>query len=214
LKAGKQIPVSDIDIRKAADVLHSGGIVAFPTETYYGLAVDPFNAEALRHLFSTKRRQQEKPILTLVGTEEQLPLLVQDIPPLFRVLMDLFWPGPLTLVFQARTSLPHILTGHTSTVGVRRSSHPVAQLLPKIFGGPVTATSANISGQAPATTAAQVGRQFNSAVTMILDGGRTPGGAGSTLVGIRGGRLQLLRDGAIPFAKVKSVLNQVNNRKK
>jgi L-threonylcarbamoyladenylate synthase len=212
LKAGKQIPVSDLDIRKAADVLHSGGIVAFPTETYYGLAVDPFNAEALQHLFFAKRRQQEKPILTLVDTEEQLPLLVRDIPPLFQLLMNVFWPGPLTLVFQARTSLPRNLTGHTSTVGVRRSSHPVARLLPKIFGGPVTATSANISGQAPATTADQVARQFNSTVTMILDGGSTPGGAGSTLVGISGGRLQPLREGAIPFTKIKSVLSQIADR--
>jgi len=187
---------------KAVSILRQGGIVAFPTETYYGLAVDPFNPDALRRLFAIKKRISLKPILTVVNSRQQLSPLILDIPPLFQILMDRFWPGPLTLIFKGSQYLPTLLTGHTGTIGVRWSSNLAACRFAAIFGNAVTATSANISGGKPAVTAAECVRSFGSGIDMVIDGGTTPGGRGSTLVGIEKGRLRLLRDGVIPFADV------------
>jgi L-threonylcarbamoyladenylate synthase len=195
-------PYSETAIERAAVILLQGGIVAFPTETYYGLAADPFNRDALRRLFAVKKRTTQKPILTVVNGREQLAPLVREIPSSFQLLMDRFWPGPLTLVFKGSQYLPPQLTGHTGTIGVRWSSHPVACRLAAIFGGAVTATSANLSGGKPAVTAAESCRYFGSGIDMVIDGGTTPGGRGSTLVGIEEGHLRLLRDGVIPFVEV------------
>ena len=195
-------PFSEPVILKAVSILRQGGIVAFPTETYYGLAVDPFNPDALRRLFATKKRITQKPILTVVNSRQQLSPLILDIPPLFQILMDRFWPGPLTLIFKGSQYLPPLLTGHTGTIGVRWSSNLVACRLAAFFGNAVTATSANLSGGKPAVTAAECNRYFGSGIDMVIDGGTTPGGRGSTLVGIEKGRLRLLRDGVIPFADI------------
>ena len=189
-------------VERAVGVLRQGGIVAFPTETYYGLAVDPFNFDALRRLFAVKKRTTHKPILIVVNSREQLSPFVRDIPPLFQILMDRFWPGPLTLVFKGIQNLPTLLTGSNHTIGARWSSHPVACQLAEIFGGAVTATSANLSGGKPAVTAGECCRYFGSGIDMVIDGGKTPGGRGSTLVGIEKGRLRLVRDGVIPFADI------------
>ena len=199
--------VSDADLLAASRVIARGGVVAFPTETYYGLAVDPFNANALARLFAIKERPSGKAILVLIHSRQQLVLLVEQVEPAFRPLLDRFWPGPLTLVFPARPELSKLLTGGTGTVGVRISSHPVANRLLAVCGKPVTATSANISGRPPATTAAQVKAQFGDAVDFILDGGETPGGLGSTLVGCGDdGRCLLLRDGVVEFSQVELAL--------
>lgn len=186
----------------AVQVLRQGGVVAFPTETYYGLAVDPFNQDALSRLFAVKKRAISKPVLTLINNREHLQLLVIDISPVFTLLMDQFWPGPLTLVFSAQQSLPALLTGNTDTVGVRQSSHPVANMLADAFGGPITATSANISGQEPAVAATEIKKFFRKGVDAIINGGKTPGGKGSTIIGIRQNRLQCLRDGVVPYTKI------------
>jgi len=189
-------------VERAVVVLRQGGIVAFPTETYYGLAVDPFNPDALRRLFTVKKRTTQKPILTVINGSYQLTSLVRDIPPLFQVLMDQFWPGPLTLVFNGREYLPPLLTGQTGTIGIRWSSNRVACRLAARFGNAVTATSANLSGGTPAVTAAECSRYFGSGIDFVIDGGTTPGGQGSTLIGIEKGHLQLLRDGVVPFADI------------
>ena len=195
-------PFSETAVTRAVAVLRQGGIVAFPTETYYGLAVDPFNSAALFRLFAIKKRETRKPILTLINTREQLLPLVRVIPEPFQTLMDRFWPGPLTLVFEGGPGLPPLLTGNTNTVGIRQSSHPVARQLSTFFGGAITATSANISGCDPAVIAGDIGLNFGTGIDMVIDGGKTPGGAGSTLVGIDKGQLQLIRSGVIPFAEI------------
>ncbi len=198
--------VSGAALATAVRVIRQGGVVAFPTETYYGLAVDPFNVAALARLFAIKERPRQKAVLVLIQDREQLPLLASRVPSVFQPLLGVFWPGPLTLVFPARPSLSQLLTGGSGTVGIRVSSHEVAASLLAALGGPVTATSANISGRPAATCAAQVAAQFGEAVDFILDGGETPGGKGSTLVGCGDdGRCVLLRDGVIPFAKVEEV---------
>ncbi len=177
--------------------------MAFPTETYYGLAVDPFNPAALDRLFAVKRRPRAMPILVLVSGLEQLHLLASDLPPVYDALIRCFWPGPLTLIFPALATLPEQLTGGTGTVGIRRSPLSAANRLLTAFGGPITATSANLSGRPAALTAIEVHRVFGDGLDCILDGGATPGGSGSTLVGIRDADLHCLREGQIPFAQVR-----------
>ena len=195
-------PCSMTDLKKAVALLKEGGVVAFPTETYYGLAVDPYNPLALNLLFTLKQRDTAKPILTLADSRESLLSLAQEIPALYEPLMRTFWPGPLTLIFQARLNLPALLTANTSTIGVRQSSHPFARQLLRAFGGPLTATSANISGKAAATDAYQVRAQFGSRIDMIFDGGTTPGNLGSTIVRHEEGELLLVRQGIIPFGDI------------
>ncbi|MDZ7641208.1 MAG: L-threonylcarbamoyladenylate synthase [Desulfurivibrio sp.] len=185
-------------LTKAAAVIAAGGVVAFPTETYYGLAVDPFNAAALQRLFTVKQRPDDKPILTLVAERQMLSRLVSRVPAPYEGLMDAFWPGPLTLIFAARPELPPDLTAHSGTVGVRISSHPTARALAAACGGPITATSANLSGRPAAVSAAEVAAQFTAGIDLILDGGSTPGGVGSTLVGLVNDELQVLREGVVP----------------
>jgi len=192
------------EVKKAVVALEQGGIVAFPTETFYGLAVDPFNEQALSDLFKLKGRPGHKPILVLIQSENQLASLASSIPDLYRPLMQLYWPGPLTLVFPALATLPTALTGTDGLgIGVRISSHPVARAFGQLWGRPLTATSANLSGRPAARTAAEVQQFFGAGVSYILEGGQTPGGMSSTVVGISPqGQLQLIRAGVIDFSSL------------
>ena len=200
------IPSSPLDVNQAAAVLHDGGLVAFPTETYYGLAVDPFNEQALETLFRVKRRPRLKPILLLVAHLAQLDMLVRSVPPAYSLLMEKFWPGPLTLVFPARSTLSSQLTGGTGTVGVRLSPNPVANELIRAFGGPITATSANRSGEKPAECAEEIQTAFDSDVALLQGDDGAPGGVGSTLVGMQEGKLCCLRQGCIVFDEILAVV--------
>jgi L-threonylcarbamoyladenylate synthase len=193
----------DEKIRQAVQVLRRGGIVAFPTETYYGLAVDPGNEAALQRLFQIKNRPAGKPLLLLVHDISLLDGLVSAVPDVYLPLIGKYWPGPLTLIFPAQPHLSAWLTGGTGTVGVRISPRPEARALARIFGKAVTATSANLSDQPPARFAFEVSDSFGSAVDFILDGGKTPGGRCSTVIGLRDGRLCLLRPGAITVEGVE-----------
>ena len=198
--------MTDETLAQACAVLRTGGVVAFPTETYYGLAVDPYNQAAISRLFALKERSFDKPVLLIVDNPSQLSSLVAEIPPPFPILMERFWPGPLTLVFPGASSLPEMLTGQRGTIGVRVSSHPVARQLVRAFGRPITATSANLSGHLPAVAASGVRDQLGPEVDLVLDGGKTPGGQGSTIMGYQEGKVCLLRAGVIPFAEIEGVL--------
>lgn len=194
--------IDTLEIKKAAEIICGGGVVAFPTETYYGLGVDPFNPQALTKLFAIKKRSSAKPVLTLITGLDQLSLLTPEIPSLFLPLLPL-WPAPLTLVFNALPSLPSILTGGTGTVAVRISPHPLATALVKACGQPLTATSANISGKPPALNAEDVRRYFGDSVDFVLDGGKTPGGKPSTVVGIDNDALTVIREGVISLSEIE-----------
>jgi L-threonylcarbamoyladenylate synthase len=196
----------------AVACLQRGGIVAIPTETYYGLAVDPYNEEALRALYHLKRRELHKPVLVLLSDVKQLTGIVDSVPTLYKSLMERFWPGPLTLIFPGRQELSPLLTGGTGTVGVRISSNILATQLCRIWGGPITATSANISGMVPAMSADDVRSIFGSHIDFIIDGGTSPGGACSTIVGIHDGGLALLREGQIDFSSVLHTLEPFENK--
>ncbi len=194
------LPPSEKALLEAAKCLRQGGLIAFPTETYYGLGVDPFNPAALQRLFSIKGRPAAKPVLVLVENQTQVPLLAAQVPAALQKLMNRFWPGPLTVVCPAKFDLPELLTGGTGTVGIRHSPEPTAARLLAVFGGPITATSANCSGQPAAVTAAEVKAIFVNQIDLIIDGGRTPGGLSSTLIGCdEQGRLRCLREGKIPW---------------
>ncbi len=193
-------------VSAAARLVRQGKVIAFPTETAYGLAVDPLDRSALARLFAAKGRPPDKPVLVLVASETMLAGLVREIPAPYRPLMALAWPGPLTLVFPARPGLPSLLTGGTDTIGVRISSHPLAQQLVAAVGGPVTATSANRSGEEPARSAAEVEAQLAGRIHGLVDGGATAATGVSTIVGLdRRGRLRCVRPGAISFAAVREI---------
>jgi len=189
-------------LQQAVLVLKEGGVVAFPTETYYGLAVDPFNPQAVERLFRLKNRAAAKPIALLVDRQARLSALAAEIPCLFQPLIDRFWPGPLTLIFPAHPNLPPILTAGSETIGVRISSHPLALALSSLAGGAITATSANHSERRPAVSEEEVVCQFGTGLDCLVRGGMTQGGAPSTIVSLDHGRLRLIREGAIPFSRV------------
>jgi len=186
-----------LSIDQAVASIKRGGIVAFPTETYYGLAVDPESPAAVNSLFRIKKRQTNKPLLLLIENREQLQWVTEQVPPEFLPLMDKYWPGPLTLVFQAKHEICQQLTGNTGTIGVRISSHPIASELVKRVGKPITATSANISGHPPACTAKEVRNMFGNSLSHIIDGGQTAAGLCSTVLGCHAGKYILLRQGQI-----------------
>ncbi len=194
------------EIVEAVAVLRDGGLVAFPTETYYGLAVDPFNEQALERLFTVKKRLRLKPVLVLLAEREQLGLLAAEIPDIAGPLMDHFWPGPLTMVFPARPELPALLTGGTASVGVRQSPHPLAIELVRAFGSPLTATSANRSGEEAAVSGEEVRRLFGAEIDLVLDGGATPGRAGSTLIAVTRQGIHRIREGCIAFREIERLV--------
>ncbi len=189
----------------AADALVSGWIVALPTDTVYGLAVDPTQPEAVAALFGLKERPTDVALPILVGSRHQVEQVAADLEPAAAKLADCFWPGPLTLVVPRRTVFVVDLGGPPSarlTVGVRWPDHPlVAELCARI--GPLAVTSANRHGQPPATTATQVAGVFAHAedLTVIIDGG-TCDGVPSTVVECRGPASRVLREGAIPFEAI------------
>ncbi|MDF0644194.1 MAG: L-threonylcarbamoyladenylate synthase [Nitrospira sp.] len=185
-------------------VIQNRGLIAVPTETYYGLGTSPFDAGAVDRLLQVKNREDSKPILVLIGDIDQLPLLVANMPRVGRILAEAFWPGALTILLPAHPSLPHNLTAGSGLVGVRLSPcFPLTELLKQT--GPVTGTSANRSGGPPSTTAEQVQRELGHEIDMILDAGRTPGGLPSTVVDVRD-PVRLVREGAIPRQTIRNVL--------
>ena len=176
-------------------VLGENGLIALPTESFYGLAVDPFNEQALARLWQIKGRSEGKPILLLIGEGAQLEPFVRNIPPAATVLMNAFWPGPLTIVFPAAIRLSDAVTARTRSVGIRLSAwQPLCDLLRRI--GPVTGTSANREGMPPPTTAEEVRHYFGDALDLIVDAGPTPGGRPSTVIDVHG-PIRIIRDGAI-----------------
>jgi L-threonylcarbamoyladenylate synthase len=183
-------------VRAAVAALRRGAIVAFPTETYYGLAVDALDVAALARLFALKGRGAEKASALLVADFGMLAELCAEAPAAARDLAAAHWPGPLTIALPARPGLPAGIVSD-GCVAARVSSHPVAAALVAAFGRPLTATSANPAGVPPARTLAEVTAHFPGANLHLLDGGQTAGGLPSTLVRLREGKVEVLRRGAV-----------------
>ena len=181
---------------EAAAVLKNGGVVAFPTETFYGLGAAALDRRAVRRIFELKGRPETKPLLVLVDSIGMAGT-VAEVGDRARALAARHWPGALTLVLRARPHVPEEVTAGTGTIGVRVSPHRVAQGLVRALGGPVTAPSANPSGLEPPTTAAGVLAHFEGTVEMVLDGGPTPGGEPSTVLDLTVEPPRVLRQGVI-----------------
>jgi L-threonylcarbamoyladenylate synthase len=190
-------------IIKAAQIILQGGVIAFPTETFYGLAAEAGTEAALKKIFRAKGREEGKPLLLLVADHSWLQGLVQGVPPLAERLIKKFWPGPLTLVFEASSQLSPLLTANTGKIGIRVSSHPVAQALVRAVGRPITGTSANLSGQPSTSTAEEVFQSLGTTLEAILDGGKTAGGLGSTVLDVSGSPPRILREGVIPEEELR-----------
>ena len=198
-------------IERASRMILQGGVVVFPTETSYGLGVDAMEVKALQRIFHIKGRKEEKPLLLLVADRTWVPGLVKNISPMAERLMERFWPGPLTLVFEAAAHLPPILLANRGKVGLRVSSHPVALALVKAVGRAITGTSANLSGQPSASLVAEVFQALGRQVDVILDGGKTAGGLGSTVLDVAGKRPKIIRQGAVPQAQLAPFLGKRAN---
>lgn len=182
--------------------------MAFPTETFYGLGGDALNDEALKKIFQIKEREENKPLLLLIADQTWVPGLVKKTSPIAERLMEKFWPGPLTLVFEASPHLSSLLTANTGEIGLRISSHPVAQALVRLVGKAITGTSANLSGQPSASFAHEVFRALGTKVDAILDGGKTTGGLGSTVLDVSSAVPKILRQGAVSWAELAPFIEE------
>ncbi len=168
---------------KAAKCLKSGGIIAIPTDTVYGLAADPFNPDAVKRLYTVKGRPDGKPIPLVLSSVADVHRVSQNLPEFYFHLTDRFWPGGLTIVIEAKGLLP-VLTAGGNTIGVRIPDNPLLLQILRAFGGPAAITSANLSGEPPATSPEEIGEELASRIDMIVDGGKTPGPIPSTVYDI------------------------------
>ena len=191
-----------MSIEKAADTLKNGGVVAFPTDTVYGIGVDPFQPEAIQKLYTIKGRSRNKPIPILVGSYQDVENVAQNLPKIFFQLIKQFWPGALTLVVEAK-GLPTQITAGGKTVGIRMPNHPIALKMLRCFAGPIATTSANKSNKAPATSKSQIERELGSLVDLIVDGGETNTGTSSTVIDLIKTPPKILRQGEI-FIEVET----------
>lgn len=196
-------------IRRAAEVLRRGGLVAFPTETVYGLGADAFNAAAVRRIFAAKGRPADNPLIVHIASPDGItPELVSEWPPAAAALARAFWPGPLTLVVRAGHRVPAVVTAGLPTVAVRCPAHDVARALIEASGRPVAAPSANRSGRPSATRAEDVWEDLAGRIDVLLDAGPAPVGVESTVVDVSGPRPRLLRPGGVPLEDLEAVLGE------
>lgn len=200
---------NDETIHQAAQIIRNGGIVAFPTETVYGLGADAFNPLAVARIFEVKRRPYFDPLIVHVAHPADMKNLVKEIPSNAKKLTERFWPGPLTVVLLKDENIPEIVTAGLSTVAIRMPSHPMALSLIKESKCPIAAPSANPFGYLSPTTAEHVRDQLGDQVDLILDGGPCPVGVESTIVSFLEERPRLLRPGGVSLEEIESVIGKV-----
>ena len=198
--------ISDREMDQAVAALRAGLLVAFPTETVYGLGADAGNPAAVRRIFEAKGRPSTHPVIVHVADAVQLSNWAREVPEGARRLAKAFWPGPLTLVLKRAPGVSDVVTGGQDTVALRVPSHPAAQQLLARFGGGIAAPSANRHGRVSATTAAHVRREFGAAVECVLDGGEARIGIESTIVDLSRGPASLLRPGWITAGEIEKAL--------
>ena len=197
------------EMDELGEIIKNGGLVAFPTETVYGLGGDALNPESSKKIYAAKGRPSDNPLIVHIARKEDLKLLVKEIPESAEKLMDRFWPGPLTVIFHKSEVVPYETTGGLDTVAVRFPSHKVAQNLIKASGGYIAAPSANLSGKPSPTLARYVLEDLKGRVDAIIDGGDIPIGLESTIVDVTGEVPMILRPGFITPEMLQSVLGEV-----
>ncbi len=190
----------------AAEVIQAGGVIVYPTDTLYGIGADALNPSAGNRVHAAKQRKDRKPLLVLVPDGESVSLVCREITPSARVLMEAFWPGPLTLVLPASREVPGEVTQETGTVGVRIPSSTLCMRLLRLAGTPIVSTSANLSGEAPYQSMDEIENALRPFVDLMLDAGNLRESKPSTVVDAITDVPRLLREGAIPAATLRSVL--------
>jgi L-threonylcarbamoyladenylate synthase len=197
---------------RAASLIAVGGLIAFRTDTFYGLGADPFNPAALRRLKSLKGRDEGKPILVLIGDRAEAARFMSGKSETFDFVSARHWPGPLTIVVRARREVPPELTAGTETIGIRLPDDKEAREFVRICGGALTATSANLSGEPPARTAQEVARSFPSGLDLIVDSNEARGGQPSTVLDLSGPEPRLVRAGALAREALEETLASLGLR--
>ena len=192
-------------VRAGVALLREGGIVAFPTDTLYGLGADFSSSSAVRRVMEIKGRDEQMGLPLLLSDAGDLSLVALDVPEAVWTLAQHFWPGALTLLVPRSPAVPDLLTGGRDSVAVRLPDHPVPRALALGLGRPITGTSANLSGQDAALTAEQVTTQLGAAVELVIDGGHAPQGLPSTILDVTGPVLKVVRQGAVSLAAIRSV---------
>lgn len=188
---------TDEVLLQAIKILKSGGIIAYPTETFYALGVNAMDEGALKRLYKLKGRPIKKPLPVIVGDIKGLKRLIKKLPPHAQRLIKKFWPGPLTIIFEASFDIPELLTAKTGKIAIRIPREEIALRLVKKAGFPVTSTSANPTGKRPAIEPEKVIQYFSEKIDLLIDGGKTPGGKPSTIVDVTG-NIRIIRKGVIP----------------
>src|SRR6185503_15618034 len=201
------MPMSEL--QKAAQIIHDGGLVAFPTETVYGLGADALNTFAVAAIFEAKNRPQFDPLIVHVADLGQAEILVTSFPSKAIKLAEKFWPGPLTLVLPKSDMVPDIVTSSLKGVAIRVPNHPIALALIREAGRPIAAPSANPFGQVSPTTADHVRKSLGNKVELILDGGPCAVGVESTIISFMEKEPMLLRPGGVPLEDIEAVIGKV-----
>ncbi|MGE5467078.1 MAG: L-threonylcarbamoyladenylate synthase [Ignavibacteria bacterium] len=203
------MPDAAADVGRAAELLHAGELVAFPTETVYGLGADAANPAAVAKIFAAKGRPADHPLIVHLPGDDHLERWARDIPEAAYELAEAFWPGPLTLILKRRPGVPDAVTGGQDTVGLRIPGHPLALELLRAFDGGVAAPSANRFGHVSPTTAQHVRDDLGSAVALVLDGGPCRVGIESTILDLSGARPAILRPGMIGIEAIANILGDM-----
>lgn len=198
-------PESDI-IDKAGKIIQNNGLVIFPAQCLYGVAANALNKKTVEKVFQLKQRPFNNPILILIPNKNMLTDLVKSIPESAEKLMNAFWPGNLTLIFEAKDHIPKLLTAGTGKIGVRIPSHPVATALVKSVEIPITGTSANLSGQKGCTRINQLDPSIIDPVDIILNAGILKGGSGSTIVDVTSLTINIIREGEVSLHRINKIL--------
>ncbi len=194
-------------------ILKRGGIVAFPTDTVYGLGAGLAFPEAIERIYRVKERQRNVPFPVLIARNAEVNALAKNVPPVARQLMKTFWPGGLTIILERADSVPDFVTAGSPTIGLRIPAHPVPIALVAGSGMPLIGTSANISGRPSPLTAAEVRAQLAGKVELIIDGGRAPGGKESTILDLTGAAPVISREGAVPRFEIEKICGPVTIKK-
>lgn len=197
--------LSDGAFEEILSFLRAGGVIAFPTDTAYGLGADPFNEQAVRRIFELKGRPETKPILLLVNSIA-MARSVAFLSDMALALAKRFWPGPLTMILPAREAVPELVTAGTRSVGLRWARAAFAGRLLDALNQPITATSANRSGAPSAVTVDEICEQFGKSIDVIIDGGELPARGGSTLLDLTGTAARILREGPIAESELSEIL--------
>jgi L-threonylcarbamoyladenylate synthase len=203
------IPQTNESLTRIAETVARGGVIAFRTDTFYGLGAEPFNVAAVRRIKQLKGRDERKAVLIVISDRKQVGRFIYHPSATFNLLAETFWPGPLTLIGRATGEVPFEVTAGTETVGVRLPSDDKVRALIEACGGALTATSANPAHEAPAKTAAEVQAYFGDQIDLIVDDGAARSDQPSTVVDAGADEPKLIREGVIPWAEIQKALNRV-----